>query len=69
MFHVCSNNVNFGEEDYPIRDAYVGEAPAGSHVDVVLIYCISCGTWLGWTIARIYIFHKLIHFRFDLSIC
>ena len=68
MFQVCSTGVNFRERDYPTLDAYVGEAPAGSHVDEVAIYCISCGKWLGWRIVRIYIFNKLINFLLDLSI-
>ena len=67
MFQVCSTGVNFRERDYPTLDAYVGEAPAGSQVDEVSIYCISCGSWLGWRIVRIYIFNFLLDL-FDIKI-
>ena len=67
MFQVCSAGVNF-REHYSVL-AYVGESPAGSLVDKVYIYCISCGSWLGWRIVRNYIFNKLINFLLDLSIC
>ena len=69
MFQVCSAGVNI-REHYSVL-AYVGESPAGSLVDKVYIYCISCGSWLGWRIVRIYIFNKLINFiymLFDIQI-
>ncbi|XP_010661227.1 uncharacterized protein LOC104881747 [Vitis vinifera] len=55
-----ATGVNFRERDYPTLDAYVGEAPAGSHVDEVAIYCISCGKWLGWRIIRLHAYHPVI---------
>ncbi|RVW70493.1 hypothetical protein CK203_056153 [Vitis vinifera] len=53
------NGVNFREGDYPML-SYVGEAPDGSQVDEVSIYCISCGSWLGWRIIRQYAYHPVI---------
>ena len=64
MFQVCSTGVMHGEYDQPIHGQYVGVFPELSHVDLVSIYCIPCGNWLGWKIVRIYIFHKLIHFLY-----
>ena len=68
MFQVCSTGVMHGVYNHPIRGLYVGEHPEGSHVDAVSVYCSSCGSWLGRRIVRIYIFHRLIHFLFDILI-
>ena len=59
IFQVC----NIGVMQGCLRGGlYVGEHPTGSHVDAFSVYCTSCGNWL-------YVFHQLIHFLFDLSIC
>ena len=67
MFQVCSICVMPRAYDHFRGGLYVDGHPAGSHEDAVSVYCTLCGSWLGWRIVRIYIFHKLIHFLFDLS--
>ncbi|KAL6311608.1 hypothetical protein AAG906_003467 [Vitis piasezkii] len=55
-------------EPYPVL-AYVGESPAGSLVDKVYIYCISCGSWLGWRIIRQSAYHPVIRVGHFVLVC
>ncbi|KAL6322386.1 hypothetical protein AAG906_007939 [Vitis piasezkii] len=60
LFEPDVTGVMHGEYDQPLQGQYVGSFPEWGHVDLVAIYCIPCGNWLGWKIILQHADHPVI---------